>query len=281
VATYKIGRQPGSALKPFVYATAFQKGYDDKYIVVDEETNFGIWGGKPYIPQNYDGKFRGPVTLREALAQSLNVPSVKVLLNLAGIPESIENARRFGITTLTEPISSYGPSIVLGGGEVKLIDMVSAYGVFATEGLRVPPFSILKIEDSKGNIIEENKKTPKRVLEKEVARLINDILSDNIARTPLFGANSPLYFTNYDVAVKTGTTTDYRDAWCIGYSPSIVVGVWAGNNDNTPIAKKPGVIIAAPLWHQFMEKALTKFPKENFIEPELKIDKVINPEPVL
>ncbi len=270
IATYGIGRQPGSAFKPFVYATAFQAGYDDEYIVIDEKTNFGVWGEKEYIPQNYDGLFRGPVTLRQALAQSLNVPSVKVLLYLAGLPESIETAKRLGITTLTRPSSYYGPSIVLGGGEVKLLDMVSAYGVFASEGLKIPPVSILKIEDSKGNIIEENRKTPKRVLEEEVARLINDILSDNETRTPMFGARSVLYFENYNVAAKTGTTDDFRDAWTIGYTPSIVVGVWAGNNDNSPSNKKPGVVLAGPIWRAFLSEVLPKLPKKDFTPPEKK-----------
>ncbi len=270
IATYGIGRQPGSAFKPFVYATAFQAGYNDEYIVIDEETDFGIWGGegKHYIPRNYDGKFRGPVTLRQALAQSLNVPSVKVLLYLAGLPESIETAKRLGITTLTRPTSYYGPSIVLGGGEIKLLDIVSAYGIFASEGLKVPPVSILKIEDSKGNIIEENRKTPKRVLGEEVARLINDILSDNETRTPMFGARSVLYFENYSVAAKTGTTDDFKDAWTIGYTPSIVVGVWAGNNDNSPSNKKPGVVLAGPIWKAFLLEVLPKLPKENFTKPE-------------
>lgn len=266
VATYQIGRQPGSAFKPFVYATAFQNGYDDEYIVIDEETDFGIWGrkGKHYIPRNYDGKFRGPVTLRQALAQSLNVPSVKVLLYLAGLSESIETARRLGITTLRKSPSYYGPAIVLGGGEVRLLDIVSAYGVFATEGLKLPPVSILKIEDSQGNIIEENKKTPKRVLEEEVARLINDILSDNEARAPMVGSHSILYFENYDVAAKTGTTDSFRDGWIIGYTPSIVVGIWAGNNDNSPSNKKPGIVLAGPIWRAFMLEALPKLPKQNF-----------------
>ncbi|GAI03056.1 unnamed protein product, partial [marine sediment metagenome] len=213
IATYGIGRQPGSAFKPFVYVTAFQNSYDDEYIVIDEETNFGVWGGDEYIPKNYDGLFRGPVTLRQALAQSINVPSVKVLLNLAGLPESIETAKKCGITTLNRPASFYGPSIVLGGGEVRLLDMVSAYGVFAAEGKRYPPVSILRIEDSKGNIIEEKKKTPKRVLEEETTRLLNDVLSDNEARAPMFGYNSPLYFSDYQVAAKTGTTDNWRDAW--------------------------------------------------------------------
>jgi penicillin-binding protein 1A len=270
-----LGRQPGSAFKPFVYATAFEKGYDDKYIVIDEPTNFGVWGGEEYKPRNYDGKFRGPVTLRQALAQSLNVPSVKVLLELAdspevfrsgGEPDSIKTAKEFGITTLKPP---YYPSIVLGGWEVRLLDMVSAYSVFANDGFKIPPLSISKIIDSKGNIIEENKKEPKRVLEAEVARLINSILSDNEARTPIFGSKSVLYFEDSDVAAKTGTTENYKDGWIIGYTPSIVVGVWVGNNDGSLMKKEPGIVLAGPIWRALMEKMLPKYPKENFIDPQI------------
>jgi len=270
VATYNIGRQPGSSIKPFIYATAFQKGYSDQYVVVDEETNFGVWGGKEYIPQNYDGKFRGPVTLRSALAQSLNIPSIKVLLQLAGIANSLDNARKFGITTLNQPNSYYGPSIVLGGGEVKLIDMVSAYGVFATEGFRIPPCSVLKIEDSNGNIIEENKNNLKRVLDSKSALTVTSVLSDNDARAPMFGVNSRLYFPDRQVAVKTGTTNNYRDGWIIGYTPSLVTGVWVGNNDNEAMAKEPGTVLAGPIWRAFLDKVLPKFPQETFtplIEP--------------
>lgn len=268
VSTYRIGRQPGSAFKPFVYVTAFQNGYNSKNIVVDEETNFGVWGGKEYIPQNYDGLFRGEVTLREALAQSLNVPAVKVLLELSGLQESINTARKCGITTLEKSPNFYGPAIVLGGGEVKLIDMVSAYGVFAAEGTRIPPISILKIEDSEGNIIEQNRKTPKKVLGQEPTRILNSVLSDNDARAPMFGYNSTLYFPNYQVAVKTGTTNSYRDAWTIGYTPNIVAGVWAGNNDNTEMSHKPSVTIAGPIWRSFMEVALGKVPKQDFTPPQ-------------
>ena len=271
-----LGRQPGSAFKPFVYATAFEKGFDDTYVVVDEQTNFGNWGGEDYIPQNYDGKFRGPVTLRQALAQSLNIPSVKVLLNLAdseavfrsgGEPDSIKTAKNLGISTLKPP---YGPSIVLGGWEVKLLDMVSAYGVFAQDGLKVPPTFIIKITDSEGNIIEQDHKNQQRVLNAEVSRLINNILSDNEARSPIFGLKSPMYFTQYEVAAKTGTTERYKDGWIIGYTPSIVTGVWVGNNDNSPMQKEPGIVLAGPIWRAFMENALLKFPKENFPKPELK-----------
>jgi 1A family penicillin-binding protein len=260
------GRQPGSSFKPFIYVTAFKNGYNDKTIVNDELTSFGIWGGEEYIPQNYDGLFRGPVTIRQALSQSLNVPAVKVLMNLAGLQASIKTAQDMGITTLTPP---YGPAIVLGGWEVKLLDMASAYGVFATEGLRVPPVSILKIEDQQGNIIEENKKTPERVLGKEECRLINDILSDNVARTPMFGATSHLYFENYQVAAKTGTTDNFRDCWTIGYSPSVVVGVWTGNNNNeSMIRRQPAATVAGPIFHEIMENILSSSPVEYFTKPK-------------
>jgi len=256
------GRQPGSAFKPFVYATAFKKGYDDKVVVIDEETNFGT-PAYPYIPRNYDGLFRGPVSLRQALAQSLNVPSIKVLANFAGLQDSIQTAKDLGITTLTKPPSFYGLPLVLGGGEVTLLEMVSAYGTFAAKGWHVPPVSVLKIEDSAGNIIEENKKTPKMVLEPEVASLINDILSDNETRAPMFGIRSLLYFENYQVAAKTGTTQSYKDGWVIGYTPSIVAGVWVGNNNNSPMSKQPGIVLAGPIWRRFMEKVLLRG-TENF-----------------
>jgi 1A family penicillin-binding protein len=267
VATYKIGRQPGSAFKPFAYVTAFSKGYSSEDTVVDEPTNFGNWGGQDYTPQNYDGLFRGEVTLRQALAQSLNIPSVKVLLYLAGLEETLSTARTLGLTTLNNTSSFYGPAIVLGGGEAKLLDMVSAYGVFATEGLKLSPMSVLKIEDSKGGILEENKKTPKRVLSQESCEILNNVLSDNDARAPMFGYNSNLYIPGYQVAAKTGTTNNYKDAWALGYTPSLVAGVWVGNNDNSPMARKPAVTLAGYAWKQFMLQALPKFPKEEFTPP--------------
>lgn len=256
VATYGIGRQPGSAFKPFAYATAFKKGYDDTTMVVDEETNFGVWGDEEYVPRNYDGKFRGPVSLRQALAQSLNIPSIKVLLDFAGIEDSIQTAKDMGITTLSADASRYGPSLVLGGGEARLQDMVSAYGVFATRGMRIPPFSILAIRDSSGDVVEENRPTALGVLEPRAADIITSILADNEARTPVFGARSPLFFDSYQVSVKTGTTQDYKDGWIIGYTPSLVAGVWAGNSDGTAMKKEPGVVMAGPIWHEFMQKSL-------------------------
>jgi len=285
------GRQPGSAFKPFIYTTAFKAGYDDQTQVLDEFTNFGVWGGKEYLPQNYDGLFRGWVSLRQGLAQSLNVPSTKILyligsktkienlginnflgqesVLLEGLKESIKTAQDLGITTLNKPLSFYGPAIVLGGGEVNLLEMTSAYGVFANDGQRVPSTSILKIEDSKGNIIEENKKRPIRALESNVAKLISDILSDNEARAPMFGSRSHLYFENYQVAAKTGTTDDFRDCWTVGYTPTISVGVWVGNNNNAPMIKKqPAATVAGPIFHDFLEKVLPRYPQENFLKPE-------------
>ena len=256
VATFSRGRQPGSAFKPFVYAAAFEKGYDDQTTIIDEETNFGIWGGKEYIPQNYDGLFRGKVTFRQALAQSLNVPSVKVLADFAGIEDSIALAKELGITTLDKDPSFYGLSLVLGGGEVRLLDIASAYGVFAQEGKKTPPLSVVEVIDSFGRLLERKSHTSVQVLSPAVANLITDILSDNEARIPLFGPRSVLYFLDRKVAVKTGTTQLYKDAWTVGYTPELVVAVWAGNNDSSPMAKQPGVLLASPLWRDFMEQAL-------------------------
>jgi len=215
VATYSPGRQPGSAFKPFVYATAFEKGSDDQVEVIDEETNFGIWGGKEYIPQNYDEQFRGPVTLRQALAQSLNVPSVKVLADLAGVTDSIATAQAMGITTLTQDPSFYGLSLVLGGGEVKLLELASAYGVFATEGRRVPSQIILSITDSFGRTIHTSRSSSFQVISSGTAKLVTSILSDNEARTPMFGPNSILYFPDQQVAVKNGDHA--RVPGCVDY----------------------------------------------------------------
>ena len=249
-------RQPGSSFKPFVYAEAFRKGATDKTIVVDELTNFGSWGGKDYIPQNYDGRFRGAVTLRNALAQSLNIPAVKVLRDLAGLNDSIELAKKMGITTLNQDPSYYGLSLVLGGGEVHLVDMVSAYGVFANGGYRIVPSPILKIEDSQGNIIYENKKTPRKVLETNVCEMITDVLSDNEARAPIFGYYSNLRFDDYKVFVKTGTTQKNVDGWTIGCSTDTCVGVWSGNNDNTPMVGGVGESASGPTWRKLIEKSV-------------------------
>ncbi len=267
-------RQPGSTFKPFVYAEAFIKGYTPDTVLFDLKTQFSTRcakenltsEGECYSPGNYDDKFRGPMTLREALAQSINIPAVKTLY-LAGIADSIRLAENMGITSLGSA-NQYGLTLVLGGGEVSLLDMTSAYGVFAAEGVRNPYISILKVEDNNGRVLEEAEPKPVNVLDAEVARKISDILSDNVARTPLYGANSVIYFGDRDVAVKTGTTNDYKDAWTIGYTPSVVVGTWAGNNDNKPMAKKVSGLIVAPMWREFMNEVLKTVPPESFTEPQ-------------
>jgi 1A family penicillin-binding protein len=268
-------RQPGSAFKPFAYAEAFIKGYTPDTVLFDLPTQFSVkcpldnftttTDGVCYAPGNYDDKFRGPMTLREALAQSINVPSVKTLY-LAGIKETIDLATSMGIKSLSDA-NMYGLTLVLGGGEVSLLDMTSAYGVFATEGIRSPYTSVLKVEDKNGKVLEEMSQKTSRVLDAEVARKISDILSDNVARTPLYGANSVVYFGDREVAVKTGTTNNYKDAWIIGYTPSVVVGTWAGNNDNTPMAKKVSGLIVAPMWRAFVDEVLKTVPTETFIKP--------------
>jgi penicillin-binding protein 1C len=258
-------RQPGSSFKPFAYAHAFELGYQPETKILDARTNFGPDGsGKNYIPRNYDGKFHGLLTMRETLSQSLNVPAVKVLY-LASIDGTIDLAHRMGITTLNDR-KRYGLSLVLGGGEVKLLDMASAFSVFATDGVRNPAQSILRIVDSQEKIIQQAQANPQRIMDEQVARKINSILSDNAARTPIFGPKSPLVLEGKTVAAKTGTTSEFRDAWTVGYTPSIAVGVWAGNNDNHPMkAGADGVFVAAPIWHEYMKQILADKPNETFI----------------
>ena len=257
-------RQPGSSFKPFAYITALKKGYTPQTVIYDLPTNFSDDPANPYKPKNYDLKFRGPVTFKQALAQSINVPAVEVLY-LAGIKNAIQTATNFGITTLTKPPEYYGLSLVLGGGAVKLIDMVGAYSVFSQEGVLHPQASILKIEDPKGKVLEEYKDQPSNVIEPQYTQMINDMLSDDNARAPLFGYNSALAIPGYQVAAKTGTSQDYRDAWIIGYTPTLVAGVWAGNNDYTPINKGgAGGMVAAPCWHEFMAEALKIIGSRNF-----------------
>lgn len=272
-------RQPGSSFKPFAYAAALEKGYPDDTVVFDLKTEFNPncepdasqtkdrYGTDCYHPQNYDGRYRGPVTFRQGLAQSLNVPSVKALY-LAGIDDTITLAEKMGISTLGDK-SRFGLSLVLGGAEVKLTDLVSAYGVFANEGVRNPWSFIQRIESSNGQVLEEKKDEPERVLEPQIARLINNMLSDNTARAPVFGYSSSLYFAGRDVAAKTGTTQENRDAWVVGYSPSLVSGVWTGNNKNESMTKEgAGISASGPMWHEFMAKALSTMPNERFTNPD-------------
>lgn len=280
-------RQPGSAFKPFVYATAFKKGFTPQTVVFDLKTEFnsscnpdgapkpGVNPDECYQPSNYDGVFRGPIALKDALAQSVNVPAVKTLY-LAGIDNSIKTAQDLGISTLKNS-SRYGLTLVLGGGEVTLLEMTSAYSVFANNGVKNSVTGILKVEDSRGNILEEFSPQPQKVLEENIARQINDILSDNKARAPAFGEQSYLYFPEREVAVKTGTTNDYRDAWVIGYTPNFSMGVWIGNNDNSSMEKKVAGFIAAPLWNAFLKKVFEEIPKEDFIKDDFRPPEKIKP----
>lgn len=273
-------RQPGSAFKPFAYAVAFQKGYPDFTVLFDVKTEFGPncspdaeqekdqYGLECYHPRNYDGRFRGPVTMRQGLAQSLNVPSVKTLY-LAGVNDTIDLAEKMGITTLQDR-SRFGLSLVLGGAEVKPVDLVSAYGVFANDGIRNPWYLVRRVETADGTVLENNEPDPKRVLDAQMARLVSDVLSDNSARAPVFGYSSSLYFPGRSVAAKTGTTQENRDAWVIGYSPTIVSGVWVGNNKNESMTEEgAGISAAGPMWHEFMSKAFEKFPREEFAKPDI------------
>ena len=271
-------RQPGSAFKPFAYLTAFQKGLTPETIVWDVPTEFNstcpavfdpnVKTGGCYHPRNFDQQFRGPVRLEEALGQSINVPAVKVLY-LAGLKDTLETASRFGITTLTDP-NRYGLSLVLGGGEIKLVELVGAYSALAADGVKHEPVTILRIENSRGDVLEEYKENEGgTVVDPQLARQINDILSDVSLRAPLFRASLELtQVPGYQVALKTGTTDDYKDAWTFGYTPNLAVGVWAGNNNRVSLTSQGSSILAAvPMWHDFMSRALPKFPAVGFNHP--------------
>ncbi|MBP6889712.1 MAG: transglycosylase domain-containing protein [Candidatus Moranbacteria bacterium] len=259
-------RQPGSTFKPFTYATAFSKGYEPETKIYDVPINFGPDGsGASYIPRNYDGKFHGLLTMRQALAMSLNVPAVETLV-LAGIDDTINTATRLGITTLTEP-RRYGLSLTLGGAEVRPLDMARAFGVFGQEGIAHEILPILSITNTQGQtIFEAVPSEGERVLDREVARKINSILSDNAARTPIFGPKSPLAFPpGVAVAAKTGTSQNFNDAWTVGYTPFIAAAVWVGNNNHTPMTVgSDGIFVAAPIWRSFINAAGFDAPETPF-----------------
>jgi len=268
-------RQPGSAMKPFIYSLALMKGYTRDTVVFDTPTQFSTICSPSdvtnntapcYAPVDFDNTFRGPMTFETALAQSINIPAVKVLY-LVGIQNAINLAKSFGLTTLGDP-SQYGLTLVLGGGEVRLLDLTGAYATFANEGVRNTPTGIFEVDDAKGNILMQYTSQPSQVLSENIARDMSAMLSDAPARLPEYSLTSPLSFPGYDVAVKTGTTNDTRDAWVIGYTPSIAIGVWAGNNDNTPMVKSIAGFIAAPMWHEVMAYALSKYPKTYFRESD-------------
>ncbi|MEK9173478.1 MAG: PBP1A family penicillin-binding protein [Patescibacteria group bacterium] len=272
VATQGL-RQPGSALKPFVYLAAFEKGYTPSTILFDVPTNFDTSENpeKAYTPENFDGIFRGPISLRNALAQSVNIPAVKTLY-LVGLKNAIATANAFGLSTLTDP-KRYGLSLVLGGGEVRLIDMVGAYSTLSRDGESHPQTFILEISDHKGNVLERFREEGKVVIDPLYPRMVNDVLSDVDARAGLYRNSLGLtLIPNQDIALKTGTSNDYRDAWVFGYTPSLVTGVWAGNNDSSPMERRGSSILASlPIWRAFMSEALKDSPPETFTKPETPI----------
>lgn len=268
-------RQPGSTMKPFIYALALKNGYTRDTVVFDVPTQFST-ACKPqdvtnrtapcYAPVNFDNTFRGPMTFETALAQSINIPAIKVLY-LVGVQNAVNLAEAFGLTSLGDP-NQYGLTLVLGGGDVTLLDMTGAYAAFANGGVKNIPTGILEVDDSQGNVLQEYTPQPSRVLPENIANDISAMLSDARARLPEYSLNSPLSFPGYEVAVKTGTSDQTRDAWVIGYTPSIALGVWAGNNDNSPMVKSIAGFIAAPMWHAAMAYALSKYPKTYFGEAD-------------
>ena len=272
-------RQPGSSIKPINYAVGLMKGYTAATPFIDNKTCFPNPPQPPYCPVNYDGKFRGVVQMRFALANSLNIPAVK-MLKLNGVDAMIATASAMGISTFTDT-SRFGLSLTLGGGEVTMLDMATAFSVFANSGYRIDLHPILKVVDGKGKTLEQYKPLTspifgKKVLPESVSFIISDILSDNNARADAFGINSALRIGNYPVAVKTGTTNDFKDNWTIGYTPSYLVAAWVGNNDNRPMSGLvSGVTGAAPIWHALMAHLVEGKAPQPFQRPPDVIQKAI------
>lgn len=266
-------RQPGSAIKPITYATALKKGYTASTLLMDTKTSFPIGVNKPdYVPENYDGKEHGPLQVRFALGNSINIIAVKMLA-MVGIKDMLATAYDMGLSTLEptkENLSRFGLSVTLGGGEVRLLDLASAYSAFANGGLKIDPVAILKVTDKDGNVLEENRALPgKRVLSSQEAFIISHILSDNSARLLTFSENNLLKIPERQVAVKTGTTNDKRDNWTVGWTPQVIVGTWVGNNDNSAMKQLvSGVSGAAPIWRRVIIDYLKDKQKEEFTVPE-------------
>lgn len=254
-------RQPGSSIKPLVYAMALEKGFTAATTLEDTPVNYYSPGAPSYSPVNYDGRFHGRVTLRSALANSYNIPAVRVL-NTLGVKDFISYAQNLGIDTWKDT-DRFGLSLALGGGEVTMLDMAEAFGVFADSGKRTTLNPILKLTDNSGKIHEEFYPESTAVLRPEVAYVLSDILSDNNARIPAFGPRSLLEIPNHKVAVKTGTTNDKKDNWTIGYTPNFLVAVWVGNNDSTPMNPylTSGITGAAPIWNRVASYLFEKYPQ--------------------
>ncbi|MFA5947265.1 MAG: PBP1A family penicillin-binding protein [Patescibacteria group bacterium] len=261
--------QPGSSMKPIIYAAAFEKGYTPNTLLWDDNTTFATPTG-PYSPKNYDLGEHGSVSMRKALQGSLNIPAVKTLY-LVGIDNAVRFAKRLGYSTLNDP-SKIGLSMVLGGAEVKLIDHAAAYGVFANGGTYHEPTGILRVENADGSVLEEWKDEEhqgERVIDSNLAAIMSNVLSDNEARSYVFGSNNWLVVPGRAVAAKTGTTNEYKDAWTMGYTPSLVAGVWVGNADGTKMKRADGSQIAAPIWNQYMKSALNGTPVEGFPKADI------------
>ena len=263
-------RQPGSAIKPLIYAAAFDPAQPDPWtpatMILDVYRTFLTGDDEPYIPVNYDNREHGPVLARQALGSSLNIPAVSVL-DTIGIGTLTALAADLGISTFGDP-QSFDLSIALGGGEVSLLELTSAFGTFANGGTRVEPISILDIADSEGHLLyAADRRAPVQVLDERVTWLISDILSDNDARTLGFGAHSSLNIGR-PAAVKTGTTSNFHDNWTVGYTPDLVTGIWVGNTSHEPMFGVTGLTGAAPIWHQFMRSVLSGQPESAFARPE-------------
>ncbi len=275
-------RQPGSALKPITYAQAFKEGFTPASIVMDVETKFpGGENQKDYAPKNYDLKWHGPVQLRNALGNSINMSAVKVLA-LTGVKDMLQLAYDMGLSTL-EPtktnLSRFGLAVTLGGGEIRMLELTNAYGVFATGGMKHDSQAILKVSDQKGKTLFEFKPTSgKRILNEDISYLITSILSDNEARKMVFGERSYLTIPGKTVFVKTGTTDDKRDNWTFGGTRSRIIASWVGNNDNSPMhpSLASGVTGASPIWNRIIKEATKDIKDEPFIKPanivEMDID---------
>ncbi len=275
-------RQPGSALKPVTYAEAFKKGYTPASIIMDVPTEFpGGINEKPYAPKNYDLKWRGPGQLRYALANSINMSAVKMVA-LDGVSDMLALSYDMGLSTLEatkENLARFGLSVTLGGGEVHLLELAQAYGVFATGGLHQDSVAILKVTDKDGKVLFDYKTSSgKRVLSAEVSYLITNILSDNSARSLVFGERSALNIPGKTTFVKTGTTDDKRDNWTVGGTKSRIIGVWVGNNDNSPMnpALASGVTGAAPIWNRLIKEAIKDIKNEPFIKPDNVVEMEID-----
>jgi len=261
-------RQPGSSIKPIVYASAFEKGYQPETMLWDVKTSFGPDGtGGEYVPANYNGEYSGMVSMRQALARSLNVPAVKTLY-LSGIDNFLETAQNLGIESV-EKLKNYGLSLGLGAGNLTLLELTNAYGILANDGNYFKVTPIAEINDKLGNSIHQSLENNQSIISSETARKISSILSDNEARSAVFGTNSKLVIPEKTVAVKTGTTQDYRDAWTVGYTPDISVGVWTGNNNYSPMqGGAAGIYAAAPLWNELMSLAIQDKEGKSFSEYE-------------